>query len=261
MTDNLARVLGFGYGYRMTPRFACLNYHGIGDKDDQYTVSQAQMHAQMSFLRAEGYTVEGFAELQHRLESKHGVPSRYVVLTLDDGLASSMLAADCLGQHGFNATFFVIRDSVLNKPGFIREREIRELRQRGFSLGTHGTTHRKLTRIPVEQCRDELASSRAWLEDVLGEPVRFTATPGGFVNALVMRLAAEQRYLLVGTCHEWMNAFPRELRMPLKVNRVNIRRYFSAAAFRNIVEGHPRFYLRRQLRSAALWLPKQLLPA
>lgn len=248
-------------GCCMIAGFACLTYHDIGGQNNQYTVSQAQMHAQMSFLRAEGYTVEGFEQLQHRLESQPSLPARYVVVTLDDGFASSMLAADCLDQHGFKATFFVIRDSCRKKPGFIREREIRELRQRGFSLGTHGTTHRKLTRIPKEQCHDELVASRAWLEDLLGEPVHFMAAPGGFINSLVMRLAAEQAYLLVATCNEWMNAFPRELQLPLKVNRVNIRRHFSGEVFRNIVEGRSHFYLRRQLRSALLWLPKQLLPA
>jgi peptidoglycan/xylan/chitin deacetylase (PgdA/CDA1 family) len=248
-------------GCCMSASFACLTYHDIGEKDNQYTVSHVQMHAQMSFLHAEGYTVEGFEQLQNRLDSDQSLPDRYVVVTMDDGLSSTMLAADCLEQHGFKATFFVIRDSCLKKPGFIREREIRELRQRGFSLGTHGTTHRKLTKIPEEQCRHELLSSRAWLEDLLGEPVHFMAAPGGFINSLVMRIAAEQAYLLVATCNEWMNVFSPELQMSLKVNRVNIRRHFSSMAFRNIVEGQLQFYLRRQLRSSVLWLPKQLLPA
>ena len=245
----------------MGKRFACLTYHRIGDKSDQYTVTEFDLHAQLSLLHTEGYTVDGFEELHHRLCSNQKLPERYVVLTLDDGHTSAMLAADCIAQHGFKATFFVVRDFCLKKPGFIRARNIRELQQLGFSLGTHGTTHRKLARLPLEECFREMADSRAWLEDVLGEPVRFTAAPGGFINAIVMRLAAEQGYALVGTCNEWMNAPSHQLRIPEKINRVNIRRHFSEATVRKIVEGHSSFYLRRQLRSAALWLPKQLLPS
>ena len=131
----------------------------------------------------------------------------------------------------------------------------------GFPYGTHGVTHRKLTKLPAEQCHYELATSRSWLEDLIGELVSFTAVPGGFVNACVMRLAVEEGYALVGTCNEWMNAGPRPLGPAAKINRVNIRRHFSTATFRKIIEGDPGFYLRRQLRAASLWLPKRLLPS
>ena len=242
----------------MSRHFACLTYHGIGNEQDQYTVSEAALRAQFDFLDAAGYTVEGFDGLYHRLRSGREVPARYVVLTFDDGYSSSMQAADRLNEHGFRATFFVTRDRCLNEPGFIRQPQIRELRCRGFSLGTHGTTHRKLTRISERECRDELAESRAWLQDVVGEPVHFTAVPGGFINAVVMRLAAEQKYSMIATCRERMNSLPPPLQTLQAINRVNVRRHFSPAVFRSIVEGHSGFYLRRQLRSAALWLPKQL---
>ena len=67
-----------------------------------------------------------------------------------------------------------------------------------------------------------------------------------------MRLAFEEGYALVGTCNEWMNAAARQLGPAVKINRVNIRRHFSTAAFRKIIEGDPSFYLRRQLRTAFL---------
>ncbi|PYX60237.1 MAG: hypothetical protein DMG76_03205 [Acidobacteria bacterium] len=155
---------------------------------------------------------EGFESLRSRLSLAQALPARYVVLTVDDGHISSMRAADCLHEYGFTATFFVTRDRCLQKPDFMRPPQIRELRQCGFSLGTHGTTHRKLTHISEQECREELAESRSWLEDVLGESVRFTAVPGGFVNALVMRLAAEQEYTMIATCRECMNVLPRPFR-------------------------------------------------
>lgn len=71
-----------------------------------------------------------------------------------------MRAAEILDEYGAKATFFLIRDRSLQKPSYIRESQIRELRQRGFSLGTHGTTHRKLTFLPEQALGEELRGSK-----------------------------------------------------------------------------------------------------
>lgn len=148
-----------------------------------------------------------------------------------------MLAAGLLHQYGCQATFFLTRDRCLRKNGYIRDSQIRELWEGGFSLGTHGTTHRALTILPREECVAELAESKEWLEDVIGEEIRYTAAPGGFINRRVMRLVREQGYVLTGTCKEWMNS-PTIMTLPDSVNRVNIRRHFGIKAFKSIVEGH-----------------------
>jgi Predicted xylanase/chitin deacetylase len=244
-----------------TGQFACLTYHRVGDAPGQYTISHARLGSQLTFLEKEGYTVEGFQGLQDRLSLAQDLPARYAVFTVDDGHISSMRAGDSLQGHGFSATFFVTRDRCLRNADFMRPPQLRELRRRGFSLGTHGTSHRKLTRISEQECRQELTESRFWLEDVLGESVPFTAVPGGFVNALVMRIALEQEYSMIATCRECMNVLPRPSKLLQPINRVNMRSHFSHLDLRRIVEGNPWFYFRRQLRSAAIWLPKQLLAA
>jgi len=238
--------------------FACLTYHFLGDVDTQYVLGVEQLSAQLALLNAEGYVVEGFAELEGRLKRKQEIPSRYVVMTIDDGHESSMRAADIFERHSGTATFFVTRDRCLKKPAYIREQQIRDLRNRGFSLGTHGTTHRKLTFLPEPACAEELKGSKAWLEDVIGEEVRYMAAPGGYINARVFRLASEFGYSLVGTCREWTNSAQR-MTFPSRVNRVNVRRHFSLLTFRHAVERNPGFYAWRQVRSAALAIPKQLL--
>jgi peptidoglycan/xylan/chitin deacetylase (PgdA/CDA1 family) len=238
--------------------FACLTYHVIGDRENQYAVSEKQLRDHLRFLKTEGFIVEGFEQLHARLLSDQEWPGRYAVLTLDDGHESSMRAADLLMEYECQATFFVTRNRSQGKAGFIREPQIRELRQRGFSLGTHGTTHRKLTSMPEKSCIEELEGSKQWLEHTLGEPVCSMGAPGGFINARVFKLAQRLGYVLVGTCHERMNS-PRTMILPSLVNRVNVRRHFSQEHFRDIVYGSSPFYLWRQLRSAALAIPKELM--
>jgi len=240
--------------------FACLTYHSIGLRPTQYTVSEEQLRGHLSFLKSDGYTVEGFRELDHRLSSRKGFPDRYLVLTIDDGRECSMLAADLLQEYGHQATFFLTRDRCLRKEGYIRGPEIRDLWKRGFSLGTHGTTHQGLTFLSSEECVAELAGSKEWLESVVGEEIRYTAAPGGFVNRRVMRFIREQGYVLTGTCNEWMNS-PTSMSLPGAVSRVNIRRHFSIATLKSIVEGQKLFFVLRQTRAAALKIPKQVVYA
>src|SRR5438034_6417049 len=154
-------------------RFACLTYHHFGDQADQYTVTLQQLRMQLAFLQDTGYLVEGFEQLESRLISGHSIPPRYAVVTIDDGRESTMAAAELLSKHGFNATFFLTRDRCLVKPGFIRAPQIQELRGAGFSVGTHGTTHKIMTRMSTDACVNELRESKEWLEDVLSERVRY----------------------------------------------------------------------------------------
>ena len=239
-------------------KFACLTYHVIGDSAGQYRLSAKQFQNQLALLQREAYVIDGFEGLELRLRSGQSLPSRYVVLTVDDGHVSALWAADLLGRCGGHASFFLTRDRCASKAGYLRENDIRELRRGGFSVGTHGVTHRGLTFLPKDHCIAELTESKRWLEDVIGEEVRYIAAPGGFINARVMKSAYECGYVLLGTCNEWMNS-PATTALPGTVNRVNVRRRFSLQAFRHIVEGHPGFYLWRQIRATALAVPKRLM--
>ena len=54
--------------------FSCLTYHVIGNVTTQYVISEQQLSEQLMFLKAEGYVVEGFAELECRLKSNQEIP-------------------------------------------------------------------------------------------------------------------------------------------------------------------------------------------
>jgi peptidoglycan/xylan/chitin deacetylase (PgdA/CDA1 family) len=257
-TALTARTMSTGLRVVQDVQFAALTYHRIGRGNNSYTVSQQQLREQLRRLRSEGYVVEGFEQLEDRLRSGRALPRRYAVLTVDDGYESAMRAMESFSERGCFATFFLTRDRCVNRPGFLNAREIREIRDDGYSVGTHGASHRKLTFLSAEACLQELADSKSWLEDVTGEEVRYMAAPGGFINRRVLRLARGLGYVLVGTCQERMNS-PEAVRAFGRVNRVNIRSYFSLQDFERIISGHPGFYFWRGARATALALPKQLL--
>jgi len=245
-------------GAVLSGKFACLTYHIIGAGSNQYSMPMSQFSAHLELLKRSSYLVGDFEHLELAVHRLTFTPNTCVVLTIDDGHESSMRAADLLQSFGYRATFFVTRDRSLNKANYIREAQIRELRKAGFSVGTHGTTHHKLTRMPVKDYVAELAESKKWLEDVIGESVPYMAAPGGYINRRILRKAYECGYRLVGTCEERMNCV-HNMTLPGAVNRVNIRQHFSLDTFRKVIEGSPGFYLGRQIRMAALAVPKYFL--
>ncbi|HEV2495907.1 MAG TPA: polysaccharide deacetylase family protein [Terriglobia bacterium] len=241
-------------------QFACLAYHAIehGQAAQRYIVGEQDLGVQLRFLKSENYVVEGFEQLESRLRSREPFPQRYVVFTVDDGETSSLRAADMLEEFRANATFFLTRDRSTRAPGYLRIAEIRELRRRGFSLGTHGTTHRGLAFLPEALCVTELRDSKRWLEDLLGEAVLYMSFPGGYVNRRTVELAKNLGYRLVGNSKERMNS-PAALSLHGQVNRIAVRRNFSPRDFQRIVEGDRGFYLWRQARLVALAIPKTIL--
>jgi peptidoglycan/xylan/chitin deacetylase (PgdA/CDA1 family) len=239
-------------------KFACLTYHAIGNEFTQYVISEDQLRNQLEFLAQQGFVVDRVEQLEFRLRANSIFPGKYVLLTVDDWHESALRVADLLESCGCIATFFLTRDKALEKPGYLRPQEICELRRRGFSLGTHGTTRRNLGTLSEQACAAEPGGSKKWVEDVTGEEVRYMAAPGGFVSRRVLRLAYGFGYRLIGTCRESVNSVST-LNLPGTLNRVNVRRHFTLADFRRIIENDFGFYLRRRIRSSLLWLPKQIL--
>jgi peptidoglycan/xylan/chitin deacetylase (PgdA/CDA1 family) len=118
-----------------------------------------------------------------------------LTLTFDDGGRSATeLIAPALARRGWPAHFFVTTGQ-LGSSGFLSPQDLRRLADQGHLVGSHGHTHRPLTRLSASALRDELRRSRQILEEELGELVVTLAAPGGFCSARVVEAAADEGYL------------------------------------------------------------------
>jgi peptidoglycan/xylan/chitin deacetylase (PgdA/CDA1 family) len=77
---------------------------------------------------------------------------------------------------------------------------LREIRAAGVTVGSHTANHAKLAEVPPEIKREELASSKAALEDVLGEEVRHLCYPFGSFDLDTVHAARETGYTSAATC-------------------------------------------------------------
>lgn len=75
--------------------------------------------------------------------------------------------------------------------------QVREMAAQGFEVGSHGLSHRILTRLPGHDAAQELARSRAAIEHHLGRDVRHFAFPNEDANDALIASAARAGYRTV----------------------------------------------------------------
>ena len=100
-------------------------------------------------------------------------------LSFDDAhLSWRDVVAPILAERSVPATFFVTT-GLIGQPGNLTWDDCRDLRAAGHAFGSHSVTHPRLADCDDDTARQELAESKAELEDELGTPIRDFAAPYG----------------------------------------------------------------------------------
>jgi peptidoglycan/xylan/chitin deacetylase (PgdA/CDA1 family) len=100
-------------------------------------------------------------------------------------------------------------------------KELREMAQQGWEIGSHTVNHSILTRVPLSVARHEVCASKAIIEDQLQQPVTLIAYPNGKgedFNAEVKALIRETGYEGAVTTVDGFNGWPLD---PLELKRRN----------------------------------------
>lgn len=118
--------------------------------------------------------------------------SRYAMVTADDGWLSFIEnALPELERRNVPVTIFVVSDRLGQSLGQAHDRLVSESELGGIathqvSIGSHTSTHARLTTLDEEGIRRELRASRAKLENLLGKEVALFSFPfGAFRDELI----------------------------------------------------------------------------
>jgi peptidoglycan/xylan/chitin deacetylase (PgdA/CDA1 family) len=134
-------------------------------------------------------------------------PDKTVVITFDDGFRNNYTQAfPILKMYGFTATVFLTIDHIngvctWDKHESIPEipllswDEIREMSTYGIDFGSHGCTHRYMTRLSREEMEMELQESKSTIEVKLGKPADFFCHPYGDTNRQTQQLVEDCGYV------------------------------------------------------------------
>lgn len=154
---------------------------------------------QLAYLRA-GYQVVPLRELLFG-PPRNGRPP--LAVTFDDGYRDTgEIAYPLLKKHSIPATFFLTVSQVGRDwpfpggpyPGLSWE-GVREMgRDPGVEFGSHGLSHRDLTRLPPEEAQREIGESKRILEEKISRRVEFFSYPHGSYHERLKEMVREAGY-------------------------------------------------------------------
>jgi peptidoglycan/xylan/chitin deacetylase (PgdA/CDA1 family) len=196
----------------MAPRPLILAYHAVSSTwQSSLAVPELILARQLQRLRAEGYVGLTFSEAERRRRSG-SLPPRSLVVTFDDGYASTLRAQPILAELGFPGTVFVVTgflgsDGPLRWPGVdawadgddghelrpLDWEALDSLAASGWEIGSHTVTHPLLPRLADGALLAELEQSRETLVSRLGA-CSSVSYPYGVADERVAGAAARAGY-------------------------------------------------------------------
>ncbi|MBN2320615.1 MAG: polysaccharide deacetylase family protein [Acidobacteria bacterium] len=214
-------------------RIAILMYHivdrPLNDIEAHFCCTPDRFAKQMNYLASSNLTVMKLNDVYECISGSRDWPSRGVAITFDDGYQCIRdFALPVLERNRIPATLFVVAGrigqtgnwdiemparKILDWPG------LREISERGISIGCHSLTHPKLPEIPLGQYESEFKLSRRLLEDGLGQPVNHFAYPYGRFNESVKAAIIEAGYHISCSTQPGFNATGAD---PFSLRRIEI---------------------------------------
>ena len=171
-------------------RLPILMYHYVRTPPSMYTdmlgyrlsVAPAVFQQQMDWLYGHGYHPVNFNQVRAYFAGTAGLPSRPVVITLDDGYRDLYTAAyPILRSHGFTAVAYIVPNFV-GWPQYVTREHILEMDRDGIEIASHTMNHANLAKMSWGSAMYELGESKRWLERLVGHPVIDFAYPSGQFN-------------------------------------------------------------------------------
>lgn len=182
-------------------RVLVLMYHQVDlprtAREARFCTRPQDFDQQMRWLQENGYTAVSLDVVVAHVRGQQRLPEKAIHITFDDGFVGVLEHAwPVLEQRRIPATLFVVSERLaatndwMHTRGFPRRAilspaQLRALADAGMTLGSHTCTHARLPEVDSTQAMQEIARSKAQLEDLLGQPVLHFAYPYGAFNEAV----------------------------------------------------------------------------
>lgn len=195
---------------RLTRGPVILAYHAFvedGERGQRYFMPQNRFARQLAWLKLRRYTVLSLDDLVAYRRNNILPPAYSVVITIDDGYADNeSVAYPILRRYGFPVTIFLVsgfigksnrwdHDSQLSGCRLLSWTEIHKMQNDGVRFGAHTRNHVALTDVEISRAKEEVESSRAELEKLLGRPVLTFCYPYGKNNPGVQKIVTNAGFV------------------------------------------------------------------
>jgi peptidoglycan/xylan/chitin deacetylase (PgdA/CDA1 family) len=158
------------------------------------SVAPDVFRAQMDWLYTMGYHTVTFNQVRAYFAGTNGLPSRPVVITLDDGYRDLYTAAyPILRAHNFTAVAYIVPNFV-GWPQYVTRDQILEMDRQGIEIASHTMDHSDLAKMSWGSAMYQLVQSKKWLESLVGHPVVDFAYPSGKFTSQTVAAVAKAGY-------------------------------------------------------------------
>ncbi len=210
-----------------------LTYHKLGPRPRKVRLRGLYLSAelfdqQLAELRASGFTNEPLSQVI----TEPPASTAGITLTFDDGYQNALrYGLEPLAKHGFQAIQYLVANRLgqLNDwdvrvgeapEPLMSEPEVRDWLAAGHEIGSHTSTHPYLTRIPINEAKNEIQDSKKRLEDTFGVPIQHFCYPYGDWNPIVRDIVIEAGYLTAVTTDFGVNTLETS---PFELKRITAR--------------------------------------
>tara|TARA_A100001011_G_C13975753_1_gene701165 strand:- start:48 stop:731 length:684 start_codon:yes stop_codon:yes gene_type:complete len=206
-----------------------LFYHNVGNEKHKSFITIREFDRQMKFLKDRGCNTSSCDSLDSQ--------SGNISITFDDGYEDNLInALPILKKYGFTATCFIVPNSIgktnewdITQHKLMDKIQIKEWIYEGMSIGSHSLSHLDLTIISIGDLRNEIESSKKYLEDYFQVSVDNFCYPFGKYNKNVINLVKLNGYKKAFTTNRGL--YHINTSKPYEVKRVPISKNISRFKF------------------------------
>lgn len=160
------------------------------------TVDNTTFESQMKYLVDTGYQTFSAEELAKALINHQKLPTKSIVITLDDGYEDVYTYAyPLLYKYQLKASL-MIPTGLLGNPGYLSWDELKRMVDSGFIFAyDHTWSHTSLVFLTDEKAKQEILTAKQQLEEHLGKPVNIFAYPYGSENQKIINILNQNSFV------------------------------------------------------------------
>lgn len=158
------------------------------------SVAPEDFQSQMDWLYFHHYHPVTFEQVRAYFAGRYPLPSRPVVITLDDGYSDLYTAAfPILEAHGFSAVAYIVSGFV-DQPRYVTHAQVVQMDRAGIEIASHTVDHANMGTTNVGYITYEIVQSKYWLERLVGHAVTDFAYPSGRYSYVSIQLLSQYGY-------------------------------------------------------------------
>lgn len=181
-------------------KVVCFVYHRFGDNRYPSTnIDLKEFRGQLTYLKQNNFNVWPLGKAVDAIRNQEVIPSKTVVLTIDDAYHSFYEnGMPLLEEFGIPATLFINTRNV-GDPDYMSWQEIQIAKENGIEIGCHSHAHLHFLDIRWDDQRrssflSDLATAHSAFNENLGYTPELYAYPYGEYGPVVMEVLEEAGY-------------------------------------------------------------------